>query len=71
MKKLLDRITEPVGKEAALDIIRKLAEENGIKIMVFKTKDEMNEVLEDMRSGARVRAAYKEYDIEVPKEYLM
>lgn len=59
------------GKEEALKQIDQLAKEFGITVMVFRSKEEMRELFEDMRLGARVKESYKELQIELPKEYLM
>lgn len=59
------------GKEEALKQIDQLTKEFGITAMVFRSKEEMRELLEDMRLGAKVRKLHKELQLELPKEYLM
>lgn len=59
------------GKEEALKQIDQLAKEFDIRIVHFNSKEEMRELLEDMRLGAKVRKLHKELQLELPKTYLM
>lgn len=68
---MMRKLVNIPGKEEVVKEITRLAEENGIKVLVFKTAEEMNELLDDMRTGARVKAVYRDYGFKRPKEYLM
>jgi len=58
------------GPDEVMEIIRQLAEDYGIKVLVFKTSEEMHELLDDMRMGAKVKAHIKKYNLELKKQYL-
>lgn len=56
--------------EIIAELIR-TAHDHGIDILIFETRDEMNQLIDDMRTGATVRAAYRDAGVAPPRPYLM
>ncbi len=57
-------------EEAVIELIR-MAQEHGIHLLIFETEEEMKRIIDDMRTGARIRETCKAMSIKLPAEYLM
>lgn len=62
-----EEATGQMDKRAALIEIHRLAKEHGVEVIVFLTRPDMDEFLEDTRRGAYVRYGLKHYGVPVEK----
>lgn len=63
-------MTTKTRAEIIAEMIR-TAHEHGIDILIFETREEMAQLLDDMRTGASIRAVYREAGVAPPRQDLM